>query len=138
MASGAGSCDESGSLTNLRLLIDEMWSPAVAEQLRAKGFDVESVIEREDLKSTSDSNLLVRATVERRAVVTENVDDFRVLAEVELMSGRSHAGIIYTTRNSFHRGHSRSVGRLISALQSLLESDLELTDRELWLQPLTR
>jgi hypothetical protein len=122
----------------LRLLIDEMWSPAVAEQLRAKGFDVESVIEREDLKSTSDSNLLVRATVERRAVVTENVDDFRVLAEVELMSGRSHAGIIYTTRNSFHRGHSRSVGRLISALQSLLESDLELTDRELWLQPLTR
>jgi len=115
-----------------------MWSPAVAEQLRAKGFDVESVIEREDLKSTSDSNLLVRATVERRAVVTENVDDFRVLAEVELMSGRSHAGIIYTTRNSFHRGHSRSVGRLISALQSLLESDLELTDRELWLQPLTR
>jgi hypothetical protein len=57
-----------------------MYSHAIAEQLCGRGHDVEGVTERADLRALSDTDLFTRAQSEQRAVVTENVDDFSIIA----------------------------------------------------------
>jgi hypothetical protein len=42
----------------LRLLLDEMYTAAVAEQLRRRNHDVIAVAERADLRGTLDEDLL--------------------------------------------------------------------------------
>ena len=122
----------------MKFLIDEMWSPAVAQQLRARGFDALSAAEEEHLRSLRDEDLLALSSEAGRAIVTENANDFQALAARELRAGRSHAGLVFTSRTAFYRGNPRSVGRLVVALQALIESEVDLMDREIWLQPLDR
>ena len=119
----------------MKLLIDEMWSPAVAAQLRGKGFDVDSVLDHPELKAQPDRFLLVHPLTDGRAIVTENVNDFRLLCSFERRNGRDHPGLVFTTRRQFDRGDRRSIGRLVSALEALLESDVDLSNLELWLRP---
>jgi uncharacterized protein DUF5615 len=119
----------------VKLLIDEMWSQDAAAQLRRRGFDVESVHTNPELKSKSDSILLSYSIQQDRAIVTENVDDFRRLVEREFRSGHSHPGLVFTAKRAFDRGGSRAIGRLVLALQALLESDIDLTNLEWWLRP---
>jgi len=64
----------------LKLLLDEMYPSLIARELRTRGHDVVSV--HESLGSgTSDEQVLDHARSEGRAVLTENVRDFRPLAE---------------------------------------------------------
>jgi len=60
----------------VRLCLDEHYSDEIAVQLRAAGHDVDRVKERPELISLSDAELLATMTVERRALLTENVGDF--------------------------------------------------------------
>jgi hypothetical protein len=122
----------------VKLLIDEMWTPEVAHQLHERGFDVISVHTNQQLQSKSDSVLLSYAIREGRAIVTENIDDFREIAAQELRAGRSHPGLVFTTRATFDRGGSRAIGNLVLALEGLLESEIDLTNLELWLRPIAR
>ena len=69
-----------GSQQVVKLLIDEMWTSTIAEQLRLRGYDVVAVVERDDLEGQSDAVILAKATSERRTVVTDNVGDFRMAA----------------------------------------------------------
>lgn len=50
MAQSAGSA-------GLKLLIDEMYTPVIAEQLRERGGDVEAVAERAELRALPDEDL---------------------------------------------------------------------------------
>jgi hypothetical protein len=52
------------------LLLDEMFSDAIAQQLRAKGYDVVSVVAHPDLVGLPDDQILAYATTEGRALVT--------------------------------------------------------------------
>lgn len=81
----------------MKLLLDEMWPAVIAEQLRQRGYDVVAVVERKDLRTLSDAELFVVAQTEERAIVTENVPDFRAIASAEILAGRGHVGLVLTT-----------------------------------------
>lgn len=102
----------------MKLLLDEMFPAAAAEQLRARGHDVVAVVERHGLPGTRDRELFEIAQDERRAIVTENVPDFMRLDRAWREAGREHHGIVLAPKS---RGPSdRLVGRLVRALDPLL------------------
>jgi hypothetical protein len=61
----------------VRALLDEQLSPEIAAELRTRGHDVIAVGERPDLIGLSDRDIIVIAHSESRAVITNNVKDFR-------------------------------------------------------------
>lgn len=116
----------------MRLLLDEMFPVAIAEQLRGDGWDVIAVQEQPMWRELSDVMLLVVARQEHRAVVTENVKDFAPLAEAAI-SGEGHAGVVFTTNRSFPRHRPSFVGAIVGALGGLLAAEDDLSDRSHWL-----
>lgn len=63
----------------MKLLLDEMLAPDIARELRERGHDVETVAGHPDWASLSGSQLLTVARTERRAIVTNNLRDYRPL-----------------------------------------------------------
>jgi hypothetical protein len=57
------------------LLLDEMFSGAIAVQLRAKGHDVLAVVADPALVALPDEQILARAASTGRALVTANIKD---------------------------------------------------------------
>jgi predicted nuclease of predicted toxin-antitoxin system len=106
----------------VKLLIDEMFATAIAEQLRARGRDVVSVHETPDLEGASDEELLRVAVAADRAIVTENVQDFRPLQAAAPASRRPCPALIFTTNRQYPRANTRTSGRLVAALDRLLEA----------------
>lgn len=119
----------------MRLLLDEMLGPAVAVQLRDRGFDVSAVVERADLRALADETVLAAATEENRAVVTRNVGDFAHLHQQWSAEGRTHAGIVMVTFSAFAQDRS-FIGRLVNALAAAQDQDLVGPGRVLYLRPL--
>ncbi len=78
----------------MKALLDEHLSPQIAVLLREAGFDVLAVADRDDLVACSDRVVFETATAEVRAVVTNNIKDFRPLAAEWLAMGRTHPGLI--------------------------------------------
>jgi predicted nuclease of predicted toxin-antitoxin system len=117
----------------LKLLLDEMWSGVIAEQLRNRGHDVVAVVERQDLVRQLDPVILLTALREERAIVTENGPDFRELVEQGFDRGQSHFGLICTNAKTLYSGDSRTIGRLVTALDALLTTNPDFTNREHWL-----
>jgi Domain of unknown function (DUF5615) len=119
----------------LRLLLDEMYSPAIAAELRARGHDAVSVhdLGRGLVTGASDADVLAAAQREGPALVTENVRDYRPL-ESGLLADRSHhAGLVYTSNRQFPRGDPATLGRLVRALEALLREGQDLRDRSIFL-----
>ncbi len=106
----------------MKLLLDEMYSTVVAEQLREHGHDVASVLDQDHdrLRGAPDEHVFAAAIAEQRVLVTENVSDFRRLDDEALANGREYPGLIYTTNRQFPRGDSATIGRLVLALDRLL------------------
>ena len=114
----------------MKLLLDEMYPRLIAIELQARGHDVASV---HDLagRGITDEDVLAYARGEGRAVVTENVRDYRPLAEALIAAGESHAGLVLTTPKRWPRSNP---GALIAALDKLLNTTPEQpVDVELWL-----
>jgi len=113
----------------VRLLLDEMYSGVIASQLRDRGRDVVSIHDPEyrGLEGASDAEVVVAALAERRAIVTENVPDYRRLEAAALARGEPFPPVIYTTNRQFPRGAEPKIGRLVEALDSLLAADLAVT-----------
>ena len=63
----------------MRLLLDEMYPATLAEQLRARGHDVVSVHDADyhHLEGVPDAEVFAAAIADDRALLTENVADFR-------------------------------------------------------------
>ena len=76
----------------MKLLLDEMYSPAIAEQLRARGHDVASVHDPayRALEGEPDEEVWAAASPTDRALVSENVQDFRRL-EADALAARATA-----------------------------------------------
>lgn len=106
----------------MKLLLDEMYPPVVADQLRARGHDVVSVHDSEYryLEGAPDEEVFAAALAERRALVTENVPDFRRLEANVLARGEAHATLVFTSNRQFPRGEPGTIGRLVEALHALL------------------
>lgn len=103
------------------LLLDEMLSGAIAEQLRVRGLDAVAVVENARLIETPDEELLAYATEQERMLVTANVADFAALATDWRAVGREHAGLAYVTSRAFPQDRS-FVGAIVSSLLALHES----------------
>lgn len=106
----------------MRLLVDEMYSPAVAEQLRARGHDAASVHAPgfRMLESEPDEEVWSAALAAGRVLVTENVGDFSRIQAEALSRGQPITPLIFTTDRQFPRGHPGTTGRLVIALDRLL------------------
>jgi predicted nuclease of predicted toxin-antitoxin system len=106
----------------LRLLLDEMYTAAVAEQLCQRDHDVIAVVERADLRGTLDEDLLAWARTEDRALVTDNQRDFIPIHHRRIADGQDHKGLILTTNRRFPRGQPATTGKLVVALDTLLQT----------------
>ena len=108
----------------MKLLIDEMFPATLARQLRARGHDVVSVHDpaHRALEGAPDNEVFVAAASAGRALVTENVPDFRRLEAATLAKGGPSPLLVFTTDRQFLRGDPRTIGRLVNALDSLLRA----------------
>ena len=109
-----------GNGARLRLLLDEMYPSVVAERLRARGHDVVAVTERPELRSLADADVFTVSQNERRTVVTENVADFAGIADSLDERGQTHFGLVLIDPVKYRRGHSRTIGRMVTGLDRLL------------------
>ena len=116
----------------MRLLLDEMLPPVVAEALRRRGHAVSAVAERSGLRGSSDPEILDLALAEGRAIVTENVADFRGLAAEARSAGREAPLLLFTSSRGWPRGSSHHIGRLVEALDVVLRERPDL-EGEYWL-----
>jgi predicted nuclease of predicted toxin-antitoxin system len=118
----------------VKALLDEQLSPRIAKLLRDRGYDVQAVVDRRDLAGRSDRVILEVAVAEERAVITNNVKDFRPLAAERLVRGDSYAGLILlpSTRTRT-RG---AVERLANAIEQILREHCDgLPATERWISP---
>lgn len=106
----------------MKLLLDEMHAPAIAEALSGKGFDVLAVADTPLLRGCSESDVLDYAVDTDRAVVTEDVGDYSVLTARRAATGQPHAGVIFTNPNRFDRASLAYPGDVITALEAFLDA----------------
>jgi predicted nuclease of predicted toxin-antitoxin system len=67
--------------------LDQHLSPRIAELLRERGFDVDAVADRSDQAGRSDRVIFEVACSEDRALITNNIKDFRPIAAQWLAQG---------------------------------------------------
>jgi predicted nuclease of predicted toxin-antitoxin system len=116
----------------VRVLLDEQLSGLIARMLRERGLDAQAVVERPDLLQAADREVMEAARREGRAVVTNNVKDFRPLAADRLADGRGHAGLILLrARRSRARG---ATGSLADAIETVMSAHPEgIASMEHWI-----
>jgi predicted nuclease of predicted toxin-antitoxin system len=106
-------------LPEVRLLLDEMFSPAIAVELRALGHDVIAVADQPDLRSRSDEEIFTWANAQRRWLLTENVKDFRPIMLRAMQAGSPGCRLLFTSSRTFPRSR-KDPGPLISTLHAWL------------------
>lgn len=104
----------------MKALLDEQLSPLIARLLRERGLDVVAAAERSELIEASDREVFDTATREQRAVVTNDIKDFRPIAAERLADGRGHAGLVLLPAS---RSRSRNAaGALADAIEALIRA----------------
>lgn len=101
----------------MRLLLDELYSKEIAEQLRKLGHDVVAVTERVELVGLADEQLFALMPAERRAVVTENWAHF-----APLIPHIDHCGVLFTSAKRLPRGRS-TIGLFVRVLDEFLRAN---------------
>jgi uncharacterized protein with PIN domain len=97
----------------IKFYTDEHIPKAVIQGLRRRGIDILSVPESGMLEA-SDEEILDRALIENRIIITQDDDFLRLHSE-----GKKHSGIVYSP-------HGTSIGEMISGLMlihQLLDSE---------------
>lgn len=102
------------------LLLDEMLSDHIAQQLRAKGYDVISVVADPAMVGLPDEQVLAYATTQGRALVTANIKDFVPLDGRYRAAGQPHAGLILVSTKAFpqSRGFPSAITASLATLLS--------------------
>ena len=120
----------------MRAILHEQLSPRIAVLLRQAGNDVDAVAGREDLVGRSDRIVLEVACSEGRAVVTNNIKDFRPHAAERLARGRVHAGLILLP--STRTRARNAIAAVAGAIENVLRDHPDgLTGSERWIGPLS-
>jgi hypothetical protein len=102
------------------LLLDEMLSDVIAEQLRAKGYDILAVVADPALVGLPDDQILAQATAAGRALATANIKDFIPLDARYRAASQAHAGLSLVSAKTFPQDRS-FVAAVTSALAALLD-----------------
>jgi hypothetical protein len=104
------------------LVLDEMFSPAIAAALRDLGHpDIHSVAERVDLRAMTDREVFAWAATQRAWLLTENVKDFRPILLQAMQTGAAMPGLLLTSSRTFPRSR-KNPGPLIDALHAWLQA----------------
>lgn len=104
----------------MKLLLDEMHAPSIAEALTIDSWDVVAVAAAAELRGKSDEEVLTYAASTGRSLVTEHVVDYATLSEEWAGDGRPHAGLVFTNPRRFNRATIAYPGNLITALGQFL------------------
>lgn len=118
----------------LKLALDHHYSPKIAARLRDKGYDVVAVVEL-GWEMEDDEALLALCHEDKRALLTNNVAGFAVIARQWAAQGRTHAGLVFTSDASLPRSR-KTMGRYVRALDRLMAAisdDRALFDQIRWL-----
>jgi hypothetical protein len=119
----------------VKLLLDEMLSPAIARELRERGHDAEAVAGHPNREALSDPEVLALAGAERRALVTNNLRDFRPLhTEAITPGGLGHFGMIFIPGD--YRRTKADTGKILAALEAVLAAhpgEADLANGKAWL-----
>lgn len=121
-----------GASREVKLLLDEMHAPGIAQILVKGGWDVVAVASEAPLGGLPDGDLFVHAATDGRVLVTENVMDFASLASEWAVKQRSHSGLIFTNPRRFNRAMLSYPGNLVVALQSFLEAPSVAGESWIW------
>ncbi|HTU75676.1 MAG TPA: DUF5615 family PIN-like protein [Trebonia sp.] len=118
------------------LLLDEMFSPAIAADLEARGVDARAVAADPLLRALSDLEIFEAALLENRVIVTNNVADFESLRRSREAFGGGVPGLIYTSDLRFPRARG-FLSRLAAALEAAaVGHQASRHGGVLWLSPL--
>lgn len=101
-----------------RLLLDEMFPPALADALRDKGHDVVSVAASADLVGCDDETALDATKADGRCLVTENVRDFALLTR----HATDHSGVLFVNGRRWPRTRA-GMHRLTDALHRAITQE---------------
>lgn len=117
------------------LLLDEMFSPAIAADLSARGIDCRAVAADPVLRALSDLEIFQTALAEERIIVTNNVQDFESLRRAQEAAGNEVPGLIYTSDITFPR--TKAYASRIGASLAAAAAGNEAARRGgvLWLRP---
>ena len=118
----------------MKLALDHHYSTQIAIQLRKRRCDVIAILER-GWEQEDDDTLLALCADEQRALVTNNVSDFAVIARNWALEGRHHAGLIFTSDVGLPRGKN-TIGVYVTELQALIRAhpaETAFVDRVHWL-----
>ena len=122
----------------MRLLIDEMYPPAIAEQLGKAGHDAISVQEDPEARALDDSAVCGLALSAGRALVTENAADFLGILRYRAATGDPAPALVITSNRSFPRHSAVFVGQAVRALCAFCETHQgadAASGAVYWLQP---
>jgi hypothetical protein len=103
----------------VKLLLDELYSKQIAEQLRTRGHDVISVKERSDLEGLRDEQLFRLIQAEQRAILTENWGDYNRLIQQAATEGVTHYGVVFSSRQQLPRDRE-TIGLYVRVLDDFL------------------
>lgn len=110
----------------MRLLLDEMWAPTIALELRKRHFDVIAIAERAHAgryAGVPDDEVFAYAQEDGRAVVTDNIPDYEKARLDWEARGTAHHGLVYALNPPFNRHRGDAViGQLVKALEHFLAS----------------
>jgi hypothetical protein len=114
----------------LKLLLDEMYPPALAQALRAEAIYATTTIEL-GMTGTPDIDVFAYAIAEKYAVLTEHVADFVAIAAQHSTAGGHHSGLLIALSSRFSRRASGH-GAIVKAIQA--HQAEALTDRIIYLE----
>ncbi len=117
----------------MKALLDAQLSHEIARLLQARGLDVDAVTLRHDVAdNASDARIMEVAAVEERAVVTNNIKDFRPIAARRVQRGQGHAGLMLVP--STRRRTKAANTALADAIELVMRTNPgRLGGRERWL-----
>ena len=103
-----------------RLLLDQMFAPELASELRRRGHRVTAVAETPALRAMNDPALFEWAAGNSEWLLTENVKDFRPLLVAAQADDHPFVNLLLTSSRSFPRSR-RNPHPLTEALTAWLE-----------------
>jgi predicted nuclease of predicted toxin-antitoxin system len=110
----------------VKLLLDEMWTPTIARQLRRRGYEVAAIKEPEMASrygGQPDDQVFAAAQDDGLTIVTDNISDYEQARLTWESSGRPHHGLVYALNPPFNRHRGDAViGQMVKALDGFLSS----------------
>jgi predicted nuclease of predicted toxin-antitoxin system len=118
----------------VKLLLDELYPPALAQALVASSIEAFTVTELR-LAGWSDSDVLAAGAVDGYVLLTENVADFARIATERLIAGGRHPGVLIALSSRLSR-RPGGIPAIAAAVHTL--ADQHLKDRLVYLEQVSQ